>query len=66
MISWGIALLAHVGVSNKEGIYAVRFLLGLVRPSEPLTTIISLTDSPTVRSWYVPSCNFAAHILVQA
>jgi hypothetical protein len=34
MISWGIALLAHVGVTNKEGIYAVRFLLGLVRPPE--------------------------------
>lgn len=31
MISWGIALLAHVGVRNKEGIYATRFLLGLVR-----------------------------------
>lgn len=30
MISWGIALLAHVGVRNKEGIYATRFLLGLV------------------------------------
>lgn len=30
MISWGIALLGHVPVSNKEGIYATRFLLGLV------------------------------------
>lgn len=30
MISWGIALLCHVPVTNKEGIYSVRFLLGLV------------------------------------
>lgn len=30
MISWGIALLCHVAVSNKEGIYTTRFLLGLV------------------------------------
>jgi hypothetical protein len=35
MISWGIALLAHVGVRNKEGIYATWFLLGLVRPLVP-------------------------------
>jgi hypothetical protein len=31
MIMWGIALLCHVPVKNKEGIYATRFLLGLVR-----------------------------------
>lgn len=30
MIMWGIALLCHVPVKNKEGIYATRFLLGLV------------------------------------
>ncbi|KAF0316120.1 hypothetical protein GQ607_016658 [Colletotrichum asianum] len=28
MISWGIALLCHVPVSNKGGIYATRFILG--------------------------------------
>ncbi|GJC80935.1 MFS transporter prlL [Colletotrichum liriopes] len=28
MISWGIALLCHVPVTNKGGIYATRFLLG--------------------------------------
>lgn len=26
----GIALACHVAVKNKEGLYAVRFLLGLV------------------------------------
>ncbi|GKT51666.1 MFS transporter prlL [Colletotrichum spaethianum] len=30
MISWGIALLCHVPVTNKGGIYATRFLLGVV------------------------------------
>ena len=30
MISWGIALCLHVPVVNKEGIFTVRFLLGLV------------------------------------
>ncbi|QMW44438.1 putative pantothenate transporter [Aspergillus flavus] len=29
MISWGIALACHAAVKNKEGLYAVRFLLGL-------------------------------------
>ncbi|KAE8168484.1 major facilitator superfamily domain-containing protein [Aspergillus tamarii] len=29
-ISWGIALACHATVKNKEGLYAVRFLLGLV------------------------------------
>ncbi|KNG87188.1 putative pantothenate transporter [Aspergillus nomiae NRRL 13137] len=29
MISWGIALACHTAVKNKEGLYAVRFLLGL-------------------------------------
>ncbi|KAK1689894.1 putative pantothenate transporter [Colletotrichum godetiae] len=28
MISWGIALLCHVPVTNKGGIYATRFILG--------------------------------------
>lgn len=31
MISWGIALLCHIPVINKEGIYTTRFFLGLVR-----------------------------------
>ena len=30
MISWGIALLCHVPVVNKGGIYTTRFFLGLV------------------------------------
>lgn len=30
MVSWGIALICHVAVSNKEGIYTTRFFLGLV------------------------------------
>jgi hypothetical protein len=30
MISWGVALLCHIPVRNKEGIYATRFFLGLV------------------------------------
>ncbi|KAJ0110217.1 hypothetical protein J7T55_000649 [Diaporthe amygdali] len=29
MVSWGIALLCHVPVTNKAGIWATRFLLGL-------------------------------------
>jgi hypothetical protein len=49
MISWGIALLAHVGVQNKEGIYATRFLLGLVRSFETYGyTKASLTTRKTV------------------
>ncbi|KAF2029234.1 putative pantothenate transporter [Setomelanomma holmii] len=29
MVTWGIALACHAAVKNKEGLYAVRFLLGL-------------------------------------
>lgn len=35
MISWGIALLCHIPVSNKEGIYTTRFFLGLVKNNPP-------------------------------
>jgi hypothetical protein len=41
MISWGIALLCHIPVTNKEGIYATRFFLGLVCLSIPLNTLIA-------------------------
>ena len=30
MLGWGIALLLHACVTNKGGLYATRFLLGLV------------------------------------
>lgn len=29
MISWGIVLVTHAAVKNKEGLYIVRFFLGL-------------------------------------
>jgi hypothetical protein len=65
MISWGIALLAHVGVRNKEGIYATRFLLGLVRlMCTPSVICVTLTATSIVRSGHVPCSDFSAHILV--
>jgi len=48
MISWGIALLAHVGVRNKEGLYATRFLLGLFEAGMFPAVISQLTY------WYRP------------
>ncbi|KAM0699385.1 hypothetical protein Q7P36_001432 [Cladosporium allicinum] len=48
MISWGIALLAHVGVRNKQGIYATRFLLGLFEAGMFPAVISQLTY------WYRP------------
>lgn len=42
MISWGIALLCHVPVTNKGGIYATCFLLGAVSvvPVGPVALIL--------------------------
>lgn len=31
MITWGIVLACHCAVTNKSGLYAARFFLGLVR-----------------------------------
>lgn len=30
VFSWGVVLACHAAVKNKEGLYALRFLLGLV------------------------------------
>lgn len=65
MISWGVALLAHVGVSNKEGIYATRFLLGLVRDDAPGAPTASMLIMTTVRSWNVPRRHPSDVLLVQ-
>ncbi|KAH8895549.1 MFS general substrate transporter [Thozetella sp. PMI_491] len=48
MISWGIALLCHVPVSNKSGIYATRFLLGLCEAGMFPGVILQMTY------WYRP------------
>ncbi|KAH7303988.1 major facilitator superfamily domain-containing protein [Stachybotrys elegans] len=48
MISWGIALLCHVPVINKEGIYATRFLLGLFEDGMFPGVILQMTY------WYRP------------
>lgn len=31
MVTWGIATACHAALTNKEGLYAARFFLGLVR-----------------------------------
>ncbi|KAL0931314.1 pantothenate transporter [Colletotrichum truncatum] len=48
MISWGIALLCHVPVSNKGGIYATRFLLGAFEAGFFPGVILQMTY------WYRP------------
>jgi hypothetical protein len=48
MISWGIALLCHVPVSNKGGIYGTRFLLGLAEAGMFPGVILQMTY------WYRP------------
>lgn len=48
MVTWGIALLCHVPVTNKAGIWGTRFLLGLVSlpcRAEKLSHRLSLTRS---------------------
>jgi hypothetical protein len=67
MISWGIALLAHVGVRNKEGIYATRFLLGLFEAGKFPAVISQLTywyrpDELSMRLLYF--CEFPATVEV--
>ncbi|KXH41057.1 hypothetical protein CNYM01_04572 [Colletotrichum nymphaeae SA-01] len=48
MISWGIALLCHVPVTNKGGIYATRFLLGAFEAGMFPGVILQMTY------WYRP------------
>ncbi|CAK7217446.1 hypothetical protein SCUCBS95973_003154 [Sporothrix curviconia] len=48
IISWGIALLCHVPVKNKGGIYATRFLLGLFEAGMFPGVILQMTY------WYRP------------
>ncbi|KAI8316980.1 MFS transporter prlL [Colletotrichum sp. SAR11_240] len=48
MISWGIALLCHVPVSNKGGIYATRFILGAFEAGMFPGVILQMTY------WYRP------------
>ncbi|KAK0392761.1 hypothetical protein NLU13_2256 [Sarocladium strictum] len=48
MISWGVALLCHIPVKNKEGIYATRFFLGLFESGMFPGIILQLTF------WYRP------------
>lgn len=44
MISWGIVLMCNAAVKDKGGLFATRFLLGLVRfmPMVPLILKIKL------------------------
>ncbi|KAF4125518.1 transporter [Geosmithia morbida] len=48
MISWGICLLGHVPVSNKGGLYAARFLLGVFEAGMFPGVILQMTY------WYRP------------
>ncbi|TPX07839.1 uncharacterized protein E0L32_010526 [Thyridium curvatum] len=48
MISWGIALLCHVPVVNKQGLYATRFLLGAFEAGMFPGVILQMTY------WYRP------------
>ncbi|KAF6831961.1 hypothetical protein CPLU01_06478 [Colletotrichum plurivorum] len=48
MISWGIALLCHVPVTNKGGIYATRFILGAFEAGMFPGVILQMTY------WYRP------------
>ncbi|KAJ3941441.1 uncharacterized protein N0V96_008149 [Colletotrichum fioriniae] len=48
MVSWGIALLCHVPVTNKGGIYATRFLLGAFEAGMFPGVILQMTY------WYRP------------
>ncbi|PNY21247.1 transporter [Tolypocladium capitatum] len=48
MISWGAVLLGHVGITNKEGLYTARFLLGLFEAGMFPGVILQMTY------WYRP------------
>jgi hypothetical protein len=48
MISWGIALMCNAAVKNKGGLYATRFLLGVVR-SLPIGLMISEWNALTTQ-----------------
>lgn len=65
IVSWGIALLCHVPVSNKGGIYATRFLLGLFEAGMFPGVILQMTywyrpDEMSIRLLYF--CKFRVSI----
>ena len=47
MLTWGIVLALHVPVSNKEGLYTVRFFLGLAEAGKPrnISKIVGIADT---------------------
>lgn len=65
MISWGIALLCHIPVSNKEGIYTTRFFLGLVKNTPPpsLTIPSRKRSAVLMRFWQFEAGMFPGVIL---
>lgn len=48
MIGWGIFLMCHAAVTNKAGLFATRFLLGLAEAGQFPGVILQMTY------WYRP------------
>lgn len=66
MLSWGIALMCNAAVKNKGGLYATRFLLGVVsyRLNKSHYVRIKYINPATGRSWTISWCYSPDDLLV--
>jgi hypothetical protein len=70
MITWGAVLMCNAAVKNKGGLYATRFLLGVVRIHiDRLDDSKGHLDVQTAnreigRGWTIPWCNPPDDLLV--
>ncbi|KAL5335309.1 hypothetical protein BJX70DRAFT_328326 [Aspergillus crustosus] len=63
MVTWGAVMIGNAFVTNKGGLYATRFLLGVVCRFKPHTCNPA---NKLGRSWTVPGSHSADDILVSA
>ncbi|KAI1269218.1 putative pantothenate transporter [Xylariaceae sp. FL1019] len=68
MVTWGIVLLLHVPVKNKEGLYAARFFLGLAEAGMFPGVLLQMTywyrpDEMTIRLLYFYICGNLSGII---
>lgn len=66
MLSWGIALMCNAAVKNKGGLYATRFLLGVVSYGSNKSHYFRMkhTNPATGRGWTVSRCYSPDDLLV--
>ncbi|KAK1765156.1 major facilitator superfamily domain-containing protein [Phialemonium atrogriseum] len=68
MITWGVMLMCHAAVKNKEGLYATRFLLGLAEAGQFPGVILQMCywyrpDEMSLRLLYFYACGNVAGIV---